>query len=115
MKYIDVKNASLALEEVYRTMEVLMKKEIDELERRSRRYLKILKLVSLGINTWTGLKNYFYSSGDKISDSRLYELLQSLMKMTFIEGKEKYKIVDLALEEVLKYLSKRIYGDFNGC
>lgn len=103
MKYIDVRDTFLALEEVYRTMEALMKREIDELERRSRRYLKILKLVSLGINTWTGLKNYFYSSGDRISDSRLYELLQSLTKMTFIEKREgKYKIVDPVLEEVLR-------------
>ena len=103
VKYLETRNKEMALKEVYSLMEGPFKKEMNELEKRSSRYTIILKLVAQGINTWTMLKNHFLAKGDMISDSRLFELLTTLEKMSLIEKTQSgYRILDPVFERILK-------------
>mgnify|MGYP000885904771 FL=1 len=103
VKYLETKDKETALREVYSLMEGLFKKEMNELEKRSPRYMTILQLVAQGVNTWTMLKNYFLAKGDMISDSRLSELLRTLEKMSLIEKTQSgYRILDPVFEKILK-------------
>ena len=103
MKYLETKDMERAVKAVYETMKSLVKKELKELEKRSKRYKKALKFISKGVDSWSDLKRSFHALGDNISDSRLYEILQNLMKMSFVEEvKGRYKIVDSVLKEVFK-------------
>ncbi|HQO06097.1 MAG TPA: ATP-binding protein, partial [Fervidobacterium sp.] len=103
LKYLETRDKEMTLKEVYSLMEGLFKKEMNELEKRSSRYTIILKLVAQGINTWTMLKNHFLAKGDMISDSRLFELLTTLEKMSLIEKTQSgYRILDPVFERILK-------------
>lgn len=85
VKYIGSKNEGTALAEVFDTARILFEEELDELKRRSPRYLFILKQLAQGVNSWFSLKNLFHAKGDFVSDSNLYSLLKTLEKMSFIE------------------------------
>ncbi len=102
LKYLETRNVKRALEEVFSTMEVLFSKELEELDRRSRRYRTILKLVASGVKSWSGIKRYFASTGEPISDSRLHSLLLNLEKMSFVEKtRDGYRISDPVLVRVI--------------
>nr|WP_241240651.1 hypothetical protein [Thermotoga sp. Ku-13t] len=61
-----------------------------------------MRQIARGINTWSDLKNIFLAKGDFISDSRLYSLLETLEKMSFIEKTQSgYRIVDPVFEKIL--------------
>lgn len=101
-KYQETKNKDKALKEVYYLMESLFQKELSELARKSPRYLVLLKHIANGVKNWSGLKNLLIANGDFITDSRLYSLLDTLKKMSFIEKtQEGYKISDPVLEKIL--------------
>ncbi|MDK2785659.1 MAG: uncharacterized protein PWQ80_338 [Thermotoga sp.] len=102
VKYLEKKNKEEALREVFHTVKFLFEKELDELKRRSERYLFVLGQIARGINTWSALKNIFHAKGDFISDSRLYSLLETLEKMSFVKKTQNgYRIVDPVLEKIL--------------
>ncbi|HEW92771.1 MAG TPA: ATP-binding protein [Thermotogaceae bacterium] len=103
LKYVETGDKCEALKSMYHTLEGLIKNELSELSKRSERYEKVLKLIAQGINTWSQLKNWFYSKNDRISDSRLQNLLINLMKLSYIsKSKEGYEIIDPVLKDLLK-------------
>ncbi len=103
VKYLESEDVGRALEEVYSTMGALFEKELEELNRRSRRYRLILKLIASGVKNWSDIKRYLSSKGDPISDSRLHSILLNLEKMSFIEKSEDgYMVSDPVLLKVLK-------------
>ena len=103
LKYLETGDERKAIEEVYRTMEALFEKELSELEKRSRRYTIVLRLISKGVNTWSSLKKRLSSKNSSISDSSLYILLKNLEKMSIVEKtKEGYKISDPVMEKILR-------------
>ncbi|ABQ47741.1 ATPase [Thermotoga petrophila RKU-1] len=102
VKYLEKKNKDEALKEVFHAVKALFEKEMEELRKRSERYPFILRQISRGINTWSALKNIFRAKGDFIGDSRLYSLLETLEKMSFIEKTQSgYRIVDPVFEKIL--------------
>ena len=103
LKYLETGDEGKAMEEVYRTMEILFEKELSELEKRSRRYKTILRLISRGVNTWSSLKRRLSSKNSPISDSSLYILLKNLEKMSLVEKtRDGYRIVDPVMEKILR-------------
>lgn len=103
MKYISTKNRDEALQEVFPIMQSMLEKELSELSKRSPRYMKILKAIANGANSWSSLKNILHAEGDFISDSRMYEALEKLQKMSLIEKtSDGYKISDKLLEKLLR-------------
>lgn len=102
VKYLEKKDKDEALKEVFHSVKALFEKEMEELRKRSERYPFILKQIARGINTWSALKNIFLAKGDFISDSRLYSLLETLEKMSFVEKTQsEYRIVDPVFEKIL--------------
>lgn len=103
MKYVSTKKRDEALQEVFSTMRPMFEKELSELSKRSPRYMKILKAVANGASSWSSLKNVLHAEGDFISDSRLYEALETLRKMSLIEKtSDGYKISNKLLEKLLR-------------
>lgn len=103
LKYIETRDKNKALEGMYSSLEGFIKNELSELSKRSGRYEKILRLIAQGINSWSQLKNWFYSKGDRISDSRLQNLLNNLIKLSYIvKAEEGYEIIDPVLKNLLK-------------
>jgi len=102
LKYMELSDVRRALEEVFLTMGALFEKELEELDRRSKRYRTILKLIASGVKKWSDIKRYFISKGDPISDSRLYSLILNLEKMSFVEKtRDGYEITDPVLSRTL--------------
>lgn len=102
VKYLEKKSKDKALDEVFHTAKALFEKELNELKKRSPRYLSILKYIAQGANSWSAVKNICYANRDFVADSRLYSLLGTLEKMSLIEKTAKgYKIVDPVLEKLL--------------
>lgn len=105
IKYSQTHDFDLAMEETLKTISGMIKGELKELDRKSRRYVKALKYIANGANTWSKIKNVFAANSDEISDSRLYEILNNLEKMCWI-GKEKgekslYDIVDSVVKNAI--------------
>jgi len=104
-RYAQFKDLDMAIKSTFQGLSGMIEGEMRELERKSPRYVQTLAYISNGINTWSGLKNAFFAKGDTISDSRLYEILKNLEKMTWIKQErtgEKYEIIDNVLKEILK-------------
>ncbi len=95
----------LAMQETIKTISGMIKGELEELDRRSRRYIKVLRYIANGADTWSKIKNMLAMNDDAISDSRLYEFLSNLEKMCWIskEKNEKiqYSITDLMVKGVI--------------
>lgn len=105
IRYSETHNFDLAMEETLKTISGMIKGELEELDRKSRRYIKVLKYIAKGADTWSKIKNMLAMNGDTISDSRLYETLNNLEKMCWIskEKSEKilYKIADPVVRGVI--------------
>ncbi|CAB48985.1 AAA family ATPase [Pyrococcus abyssi] len=89
-----------------RTLEVakgLIMGELEELRRRSPRYVDILRAIALGYNRWSLIRDYLAVKGTKIPEPRLYALLENLKKMNWIvEEDNTYKIADPVVATVLR-------------
>jgi AAA+ ATPase superfamily predicted ATPase len=103
-RYSQTLDFDKAMEGTFQSLSGMVKGEIEELRRKSERYIEILKYISNDINTWSALRNSFFAKGDTISDSRLYEALKNLEKMNWIKqgSDQKYEIIDDVLKEILK-------------
>ncbi len=106
IKYSETHNFDLAMQETLKTISGMIKGELEELDRKSRRYIKVLKYIASGADTWSKIKRMFIVNNDVISDSRLYDLLNNLEKMCWT-SKEKgektlYKITDPVVKKVLR-------------
>ncbi|PLV59757.1 AAA family ATPase [Thermotoga sp. KOL6] len=103
IKYLETEDERVAFEEVFHTASLLFEQELIELGKRSPRYIFLLKQIAKGINTWSYLKSSFHAKGDRIGDSRLYSLLKTLERMSFVKKENGvYKIVDPILERILR-------------
>ncbi|AEC51891.1 Prokaryotic ATPase, AAA superfamily [Pyrococcus sp. NA2] len=95
VEYLRSKNPEKALERTLETARGLILGELKELERRTRRYVEILRGIALGYNRWSLLRDYLYVRGIRTPEPRLYELLKNLKKMGWIvEENEVYKLSD---------------------
>jgi AAA+ ATPase superfamily predicted ATPase len=87
-----------ALEKVKEEGSVLTKKELENFlgERKAKaRYLKLLKYLKKGYNSWSSLKQAFKKDGLRISDSQLNLYLKELIDFGFIEKiNDKYFVTD---------------------
>ena len=105
--YVHTKDHRKTLERTFRSAQSLIRSELAELEKRSERYLEILKAISLGMNRWSKIKEYVEVKYDPITNARLSALLKNLEKMSWIKaelqnGKKTYKIVDPVVEKVIR-------------
>lgn len=91
---------------IERTLEVargLVMGELEELRRRSPRYVDILRAIALGYNRWSLIRDYLAVRGAKIPDPRLYALLGNLKKMSWVtEEGDIYRITDPVVATVLR-------------
>ncbi len=83
------KDVSTALGETKEMAQKLVKKEIDELQKRTENYLYILKAVAFGIDRFSTIKEYVSIHHDGITDQTLSNNLSTLVKQGFLE--EEYK------------------------
>ena len=76
------------LDEILKAVEKVVKKGLKNLEKMSRRYTKTLKVISLGENTWKGIKDGLeVLEKREIQDASFSKILRGLEKMGFIERK----------------------------
>ena len=82
----------------------MAKGKIEELKEKSEGYIEILEYISKGINTWSALRNSYFTKGHIMLESSLYEALKNLEKMNWIKrgSDQKYEIIDNALKRILK-------------
>ena len=87
----------------------LVESEIKKLERRSRRYISILKAISIGIQNRSKIKaEVERMEGVIINNASFDRSLNSLIKMGYVEKRRgKYYIVDSIINEAVKRLKKR--------
>ncbi|CUX77065.1 Function Code: 16.1 Conserved Hypothetical [Thermococcus chitonophagus] len=107
--YIHTRDHRKALERTFQSAQSLIRSELAELEKRSERYLEILKAISLGINRWSKIKEYVETKEGHITNARFSSLLKNLGRMSWIKaelhnGKKTYKIVDPVVEKVIRGL-----------
>ncbi|AFK22076.1 ATP-binding protein, partial [Pyrococcus sp. ST04] len=107
--YMHARNHKKALEKTLQNALSLIRSELSELERRSERYVTLLKAISLGINRWSKIKEYVEVKHGSITNARLSALLRNLEKVSWIRsdlenGKKVYKIVDPVVERIIKSL-----------
>ncbi|MDI6738311.1 MAG: ATP-binding protein [Nanoarchaeota archaeon] len=84
-----------ALSKVISEGSELTKRELDKFlsNRKKAVYLKILKWIAKGYNSWTTLKAQFVKNGRKVSDSQLNLYLTELIDYSFIEKINKTYII----------------------
>ncbi len=105
MRYSETRDFNIAMKETIKTITGMIKGELEELDRKSRRYVKTLKYVANGADTWSKIKNTFIANGDALSDSRLFEILSNLEKMCWLSKekgeKTRYSITDSVVKHVI--------------
>ncbi|CAB50079.1 AAA family ATPase [Pyrococcus abyssi] len=107
--YVHTRDHREALERTLQNALSLIRSELSELERRSERYVAILKAISLGINRWSKIKEYVEAKHGSITNARFSALLKNLEKMSWIraelkDGRKVYRIVDPVVERVIRSL-----------
>ncbi|WP_372883663.1 AAA family ATPase [Pyrococcus kukulkanii] len=80
VKYIETKDFERAIKATFDVARGLLVGELRELERRSRRYVQILRAIALGYNRWSLIRDYLTLKGMETPEPRLYELLKNLKK-----------------------------------
>jgi len=92
-----------ALDMTMRKARALIREELLELEKRSRRYSLILHAVAMGLTSWSMIKEYVEAKAGPVTNARLSELLRNLKKMGWITRENrKYRIIDPVVERVLR-------------
>ncbi len=105
VKYIESGDVNEALNSTIKTISVMLEGEIEELNRRSRRYAEVLKVLSGGPKTWSGIRDAFFANADPLSDSRLYDALTNLEKMCWIKKENNlYEVIDPVMNRVIATL-----------
>ncbi len=107
LNYAEERNFEAAIRDVEAKAEKFLEGELKELEKRSRRYVLILKAVARGVDRWEMIKDYVSARAGKIQNARLAELLRNLEKMGWIrkvyeDGVRRYEIVDPVILRVLR-------------
>ena len=105
--YIKTKSFENAIKGVMRKAEKFLEGELRELEKRSPRYILVLRAISMGFDRWTLIKEFLESRSGKIPNSRLAAILEALQKMSWInaeykDGEKRYRIIDPVIERVIK-------------
>ena len=104
--YMNGKSFEDAMESVVTKARKFLEGELRELEKRSRRYLLILKAIASGVDRWAMIKDYVSARSGAISSTRLAEHLKNLERMGWIKkvyGKEtRYEIIDPVVLKVLR-------------
>ncbi|WP_371137015.1 hypothetical protein [Pyrococcus sp. NA2] len=98
------------MENVILKAERFLEGELRELERRSGRYLLILKAIAMGFDRWELIKDYVEVRSGKIANSRLANLLRNLEKMGWIRKDnttKRYEIIDPIVMRVLRNVKAR--------
>ena len=95
VEYMREKDYEKAMKRTFEVAKGLILGELRELEKRSRRYLEILRGIALGYNRWSLIRDYLAVKGIPTPEPRLYELLNNLKKMGWINEVEgKYILSD---------------------
>lgn len=104
--YVNGKSFEEAMESVVTKARKFLEGELRELEKRSKRYLLILKAISSGIDRWTMIKDYVSAKSGAIPNARLAEHLKNLEKMGWIRKVHgrgtRYGVVDPVVLRVLR-------------
>ncbi|OAA31824.1 hypothetical protein AT15_03060 [Kosmotoga arenicorallina S304] len=92
-----------ALEAAYKVARITLKKELKELEKRSPRYITVLKYIASGAKKFSNIQKAFQVNGETISKSRIHDALDILRKTGWIEKKDnEWHIIDKVFEKLLK-------------
>ncbi|MFA4719469.1 AAA family ATPase [Pyrococcus kukulkanii] len=103
VKYMETKDFDRAIKATFDVARGLLVGELRELERKSRRYVQILRAIALGYNRWSLIRDYLTLKGMKTPEPRLYELLKNLKKMGWVEEENgEYKLTDPVVGIVLR-------------
>jgi len=96
------------LKEVLDKARIIVTEELNNLSKHSKRYLYVLQVISLGIETWHGIKEAveFKEKAD-ITDTAFTRILNKLVDMCYVtveidERGKRYKIVDPVIKEILR-------------
>ncbi|MGI0141532.1 MAG: AAA family ATPase [Candidatus Micrarchaeales archaeon] len=106
---VDGLNHEKALKKVFDEGSKIVVKEIETLISKSRaRYLSILRSISEGTDTWSGIKRRAVGDAGTIPDTRLNALLQQLVKFGIVDktGDERYSIIDPITLSAVKKMGK---------
>ncbi len=106
--YSESQDFELAMQETLKIISGMIEGELKELDRKSQRYVKVLKYIANGANTWSKIKNMLIANDDVISDSRLYEILNNLEKMCWISKKKGEKILYNITDSVVNIHLKKL-------
>jgi len=106
--FIHGKSLEEAIESVMVKARKFLEGELRELEKRSERYLLILKAIASGVDRFSMIKEYVRARSGTLQNPRLAEQLKNLEKMGWIRkihGKEtRYEITDPVVLKVLREL-----------
>lgn len=103
VKYLETRDFEKAMEATLNVAKGLLFGELEELERRSRRYTEILRAIALGYNRWSLIRDYLAVKGMRTPEPRLYELLKNLKKMGWIEEENgEYRLADPVIKLILR-------------
>ncbi len=95
VEYLGSRDFEKAIGRTLETARGLILGELRELERRTSRYVEILRAIALGYNRWSILRDYLEVKGVRTPEPRLYELLKNLRKMGWITEKNgTYQLTD---------------------
>nr|WP_206205935.1 ATP-binding protein [Thermococcus sp. JdF3] len=102
-KYLEKGSFQEAMNATLEVAKGLIFGELSELEKRSRRYIGILRAIAMGYNRWSLIRDYLELKKMRTPEPRLHELLKNLKKMGWVEEKNgEYSLTDplvkLALE-----------------
>ncbi|CAB49902.1 AAA family ATPase [Pyrococcus abyssi] len=107
--YVKLGSFEEAMRMVLKRAEELVKGELEELKKRSPRYVLVLKAISLGFNRWKSIKEFVEARSGRIPNSRLASILENLQNMSWIrpvfeDNEKRYKILDPVVERIIKEL-----------
>lgn len=102
--YKNGKDFNFALKKTKKIAAAMIKKEFDSLIEKSINYSYVLNAISLGFDRFSQIKKYIEANFGKIYDSTLSNILNSLLKQSFIEveyykSNKKYYIPDPLIKE----------------
>jgi len=101
--YLTTRDFDKAMNGVIQKAEKFIEGEIGELEKRSKRYILILRAISMDFNRWGKIKEFVEGNDREIPNSRLASLIRNLEKMSWIKSIEgRYGIIDPVVERILK-------------
>ncbi|GAB6101078.1 ATP-binding protein [Thermococcus atlanticus] len=102
-RYLETHDFQRAMESTLNIAKGLLLGELSELERRSRRYIGILRAIALGYNRWSLIRDYLELKKMRTPEPRLHELLKNLKKMGWIEEENgEYRLTDPLLRLALR-------------